>query len=266
MDNNYCLPSQECRVLIKKYESIISDTNVNLIDKHIPRGDSSFVFNLRGNVYIIDSNGSATLPEMFIAPNLLRAITLNVRGKILSFIVICKSSVLSRLFGIDLTPESSILYKKVSNEIFLPVWNDLAVIETYSGKIEFFEEFLLRTVLSKKYVPDEIDEIYDYIFENAAVKPLNSILESIPFSERSFRRNFIKRVGVNAKTLARICRVNYLWERAEYQNMVDYGDLVFCGGYFDQAHFIKDFKSIVGETPGHFFKRNREQVKIMSGK
>jgi AraC-like DNA-binding protein len=26
-------------------------------------------------------------------------------------------------------------------------------------------------------------------------------------------------------------------------------------GYFDQAHFIKDFKSIVGKSPGEFAKR-----------
>jgi AraC-like DNA-binding protein len=42
--------------------------------------------------------------------------------------------------------------------------------------------------------------------------------------------------------------------------------MVFDGEYFDQSHFIKDFKMITGESPNHFFKRNLELVKVLSGK
>lgn len=260
------LPSEETSVLLKKLEIIHSDTDINIFDKHVPRGDSSFIFNLEGRVFIQEKE-LITLPEMFIAPNLIKAINLNVTGSIFSFIAICKTSVLSRLYNIDMTLEDGCLYQKVPHDIFEPVYNSLRKIKDDVAKFNFFEEYLLKTVLlNKKYVPDEIDSIYDYICEKAVYIPLENIRNSIPFSERSFRRNFVKRVGVNAKTLARICRVNYLWEKAESSSAIDYGALVFYGGYFDQAHFIKDFKSIVCETPGHFFKRNREQVKIMSGK
>jgi AraC-like DNA-binding protein len=34
-------------------------------------------------------------------------------------------------------------------------------------------------------------------------------------------------------------------------------DTAHTAGYFDQAHFIKDFKSFTGETPDAFFKSSR---------
>jgi AraC-like DNA-binding protein len=40
---------------------------------------------------------------------------------------------------------------------------------------------------------------------------------------------------------------------------------VFDGNYFDQAHFINDFKSITGETPSYFFNRNLQITKMFSG-
>ena len=64
----------------------------------------------------------------------------------------------------------------------------------------------------------------------------------------------------------RIVRLNYLWTKIKYDSAVDYQDLVFNGNYFDQSHFINDFKYIVGETPNQFFNRNLEIVEYFSGK
>lgn len=73
-------------------------------------------------------------------------------------------------------------------------------------------------------------------------------------------------MGLNAKSLARIVRVNYLWSNIINHQAVDFQKMVFEGDYFDQAHLIHDFKQIVGETPSYFFKRNLDNVKIISGK
>jgi hypothetical protein len=41
--------------------------------------------------------------------------------------------------------------------------------------------------------------------------------------------------------------------------------MVFEGNYFDQSHFINDFKSIIGEkSPGDFFNRNLTVVKMFA--
>lgn len=97
-------------------------------------------------------------------------------------------------------------------------------------------------------------------------QPLSEIFESLCINERTLQRHFIKRVGVGPKLLARIVRVNYLWDQIERDGLNDYQDLVFLGNYYDQTHFIKDFKNIIGETPSSFFNRNLGLVKLLSGK
>lgn len=85
-------------------------------------------------------------------------------------------------------------------------------------------------------------------------------------SPSSLQRKFARRVGISPKGLMRITRLNYLWDRIRHGCAVDFQDMVFEGKYFDQAHFIKDFKSLTGEAPGHFFARNLEATRMLSGK
>jgi len=61
-------------------------------------------------------------------------------------------------------------------------------------------------------------------------------------------------------------RINYIWGTITAGAGIDYHDLVFLGNYFDQTHLIKDFKSITGETPERFFRRNLGVARIFSGK
>jgi len=111
-----------------------------------------------------------------------------------------------------------------------------------------------------------IDIAYRDIVENSILLPFSETLKDINIDERTLQRSFLKRIGVSPKMLARIARVNHLWEEINRQKATSYQDLVYLGNYFDQSHFIKDFKNLVGETPSHFFKRNLKMVKMLSGK
>ena len=69
---------------------------------------------------------------------------------------------------------------------------------------------------------------------------------------KQFERTFSKYVGVNPKKFASIVRfqnviqINSKDKRTLSQIAID-------NGYYDQSHFIHDFKSITGLTPKAFF-------------
>jgi hypothetical protein len=263
MKVNYFSPEKKYKWLINQMEAIHSDGEMNVTDRHIPRGDSSFVFNFTGQVTIL-RHKELVVPPFFIAPILYHSILLRVDNNISSLIVSCKSPVLSKIFGISMYPPTSNLYIPL-NDRFMPVWAQMQQQPDDGKKIDTFYRFL-DSETRGDYQPDEIDTVYNNIIDHGATTPLCEILKPITTSERNFRRQFVKRVGINTKTLTRIVRVNYLWDKIKNQNAIDFQNLVFEGHYFDQAHFIKDFKSIVGEAPHFFFKRNLENVKIISGK
>ena len=95
---------------------------------------------------------------------------------------------------------------------------------------------------------------------------MRDIISDFQICERTVQRRFRERLGITPKMLSRIVKINYLWNTINSKGPIDYQDLVFLGNYFDQTHFIKDFKAMTGETPDYFFKRNLNVVRILSGR
>lgn len=70
--------------------------------------------------------------------------------------------------------------------------------------------------------------------------------------KRSLQRLFSEYVGVSPKWVIRRYRLHEAVERFRSGERLDCAQLAVELGYFDQAHLIKDFKSILGYTPTEF--------------
>lgn len=68
-------------------------------------------------------------------------------------------------------------------------------------------------------------------------------------SIRQLQRLFHKYIGVTPKWVIKRFRLQEAAERLEQEDSADWADLAMQLGYFDQAHFIKDFKSVIGQSP-----------------
>ncbi|MCF8234771.1 MAG: helix-turn-helix domain-containing protein, partial [Bacteroidales bacterium] len=129
-------------------------------------------------------------------------------------------------------------------------------LKSSEKRIACFSEYV-NACQNQPYCPDIIDIAFREIVENSISIPLSETLRNINMDERTLQRSFLKRIGVSPKMLARIARVNYLWEEINKQKATTYQDLVFFGNYFDQTHFIKDFMSIAkGEQKNHYLMAN----------
>ena len=140
----------------------------------------------------------------------------------------------------------------------------MASLCTMEERIACFNRFIAG-LYPDRYVKDSIDVLYDVIMEQGMNHSLKEIMQTCCASPRTLERQFLRRTGVSPKTFVRIRRLNYLFNKEKNDYPVDYLDMAFNGHYFDQSHFINDFKSIMGETPGSFFKHNLDNTNIMSG-
>ena len=71
-------------------------------------------------------------------------------------------------------------------------------------------------------------------------------------SLRALQRLFDDYVGVGPKWVINRCRLHEAVDRLADGAAVDWTALALDLGYFDQAHFIRDFRTLVGRTPGEF--------------
>ncbi|QAA82698.1 AraC family transcriptional regulator [Aequorivita sp. H23M31] len=231
-------------------------------DKFFPRPYVSLIFHFKSPALLADVE-KVKLDPYFVAPIIPQAFNLEFKGQIDTFAVTCKATVFSRLFKIDMFPH---LKRSIAlpAAMFLPLWEEMAILESTEARISHFSKFI-DSFQDQSYVLDAVDILYDKILERGPQVPLKEIFQECPASKSTLLRKFLKRTGVSPKTLVRIVRLNNIWTKISSGHPVSYPEMVYHGNYYDQSHFINDFSTIIGETPGNFFNRNLQNVKYFSG-
>ena len=60
-------------------------------------------------------------------------------------------------------------------------------------------------------------------------------------------------MGASPKKFASIVRLKNLLQ--QYPNTGSLTELAYEAGFYDQAHFIKEFKAFTGDTPENYFRK-----------
>lgn len=71
----------------------------------------------------------------------------------------------------------------------------------------------------------------------------------VGLSERRFIEAFSDDIGLTPKQYCRVRRFQQALAAAHAAEHVDWADVAVAGGYYDQAHFIRDFRAFSGLTP-----------------
>jgi len=120
-------------------------------------------------------------------------------------------------------------------------------------RIRLIEKFLLKKLMIKNAVHFNI--IHSSIMalkQSCGQIPVRQLAKNYYVSERNYTRLFKKHVGLTPKKTADIMRFNHavsLLNQKKSATMVSY-----MSGYYDQAHFIKSFKQLMGMTPKAYCK------------
>ncbi|MFZ3330498.1 MAG: helix-turn-helix domain-containing protein [Candidatus Acidiferrales bacterium] len=92
------------------------------------------------------------------------------------------------------------------------------------------------------------------IFEEPDIKTVNDLVTRAGIGMRSIQRIFNDYVGVSPKWVIRRYRLHEAIEKFNSCSRPDWAQLALELGYFDQAHLINDFRSIVGYSPSQYQK------------
>ncbi len=73
-------------------------------------------------------------------------------------------------------------------------------------------------------------------------------------SQKKLIRLFSEQVGLTPKLYLRVARFQRVLERITHAPHIDWWDVVERHGYYDQSHFIRDFRDFTGFTPTEWLK------------
>ncbi len=93
---------------------------------------------------------------------------------------------------------------------------------------------------------------------------IEKLADELQIGKRQLERKFQAVVGLNLKMFSRIIRFNYALQLIEKKEFDGFTKVAYDGGFYDQPHFIKDFKDLTGLNPKQYFSENLEMVKFFN--
>lgn len=86
------------------------------------------------------------------------------------------------------------------------------------------------------------------------------LADEVNLSQRRFIQVFKDQVGLSPKLFGRVMRFQAIISRIARKTEVDWTEIALKHGYFDQAHFIHDFREFSGLTPTEYLPLRTEHL------
>lgn len=120
------------------------------------------------------------------------------------------------------------------------------------SRIKIISEFLERRLIKTEQRQSCIFETIKYIIQTNGMTNVEQLAKRNFLSARQFERNFKQFSGFSPKLFSRIIR--FQSSLSEYHNKEkSLTEIAYDAGYYDQSHFIQDFKEFSGHNPKEYF-------------
>lgn len=123
-------------------------------------------------------------------------------------------------------------------------------------RIELIELFLLSLLTDPATIDVITKNCVDMIFQYRGQLGMTELAGKANIHRRNMERKFITAIGMRPKQLSRVVRLQAALKMLEQKKFTSLTALAYHSGYYDQAHFIKDFKEFTGISPKSFFAEN----------
>ncbi|MGL4619567.1 MAG: DUF6597 domain-containing transcriptional factor [Chroococcidiopsis sp.] len=121
---------------------------------------------------------------------------------------------------------------------------------TVASRFWVLEQFLLMVMKPLDRYPAIAMALQE--FRRYPTTRISEVTDKIGFSTRHFNQLFRDQVGLTPKLFCRVRRLQQALDLASGKDQVDWADVAIACGYFDQAHFIHDFRTFAHCTPTEY--------------
>lgn len=245
------LPTDFLKPFVKTFMIVESENGTE--SRILPDTSIVLAFRIKGEVVQKSEQNKVALPSAIISGlrNKTRIVDYSQNSSML--LVAFKegganaffAAPLHELFGMSL-PLDDILRR---SEV-IETEEKLSEAKSNRERIRTIENFLLSQLKD-----DQFDRLVFNAVEKIRAKrgdvKINKLLKFFHTSRDPFEKRFRRVTGTSPKQFSQIIRLRNLI--SSYSPDKTLTDLAAEFGYFDQAHFIKDFKSFTGLPPRRFF-------------
>lgn len=129
-------------------------------------------------------------------------------------------------------------------------------------RLAILENKLASLLNADMQTPETFRKLFNALEQNVETLSLADFCAQHHIGIRQLERMYNKYVGMSAKTYFALNRFHHSLNELLRNNYSKLSDIAYGNGYFDQMHFIRDFKRFAGETPKTFTAQNNSILQI----
>lgn len=250
-------PCSDLAMLIKCYWVLESSID-EIMEKQtvVPDGCMEMIFHY-GDKYrqYIGDGKSIIQPRCFVIGQLTRPLEIEPTGRTGIFSV--------RFHPNGFLPFADISIKEMENtavpleKLFGRDGRDIEekIFEAHSVKerIDLIETFLLKKLNRLETIDNIVRTTVGTIMTGNGQLSIEEISKQTKIHRRQLERKFSLAIGLSPKQLSKIIRLQIALKIMLTGEVKDLTSLAYGNDFYDQSHFIKDFRDLVGMTPKDFY-------------
>ncbi|HVI45299.1 MAG TPA: helix-turn-helix transcriptional regulator [Chitinophaga sp.] len=250
-------PGEQLRPYVKCYYIFESEANIELDDTVFPGSHMEIIFNLGEGIWQSSVNKVFyTTPQVELWGKLTQPLPVRASGKN----VMLGVRFYAHSAAYFLQDELSQFNDQVSDlrdllgEPVRTLHARLREVSQLSKRIALIETFLLDLLAQREGKARQLAMVEQIIREmqpDTNADKLEAIASRYNISSRYMRKLFLQYTGVSPKLYNKITRFKLSLQLIT-ENQSSLTSIAYDCGYFDQSHFIRDFKSFAGLTPSDY--------------
>ena len=123
-------------------------------------------------------------------------------------------------------------------------------------RIGVIEAFLINAYTSSITIDRVTSDCVDLITRSKGQLSADAVAGHVNINRRNMERRFRTMIGMSPKQLSRVIRLQDALRKLEQKNYTSLTSLAYDNGYYDQAHFIREFREFTGISPKLFYAGN----------
>jgi AraC-like DNA-binding protein len=232
-----------------------------------PDGCVELIFNFGSPYLLLTATPPRPLPSAVMVGFQKRTIPIRVDGTV--------KVVAARLFAWGAlallqdemsTPSGTVTALGTAWDTLVQRLRDEVAQGRYEEASSTLQDFLIQKALSRTYDAKLVRTAAKLLYHTKGQCRIEELADYCHASVRQLQRGFQRVVGASPKFFARTLRFEQAQRRLMMDPQSDLTELAYQCGYFDQAHFIKDFKSFTGKTPSEYARDMRQLQDALQSK
>ncbi|MFT3794119.1 DUF6597 domain-containing transcriptional factor [Flavobacterium sp.] len=268
MDYQVYQPQQKLERYVKYYWTLHNDDDLvpHSRERVFPDGCIELIFNYADPMRIFENDQAVIQPRNIVHGQLKRFIELESTGRIGLFCARFQAAGFQPFIDFDVSDltDRSMTIAEIWGKEGTTLESEMQSASNTDQRMVLVEAFLINRLAKSKKINTEISLCVDDIIASDGLMTIDELSQKYHIGKRHLERKFLSSVGLSQKLFARIVRFNHALQMIANKDFSTFTHVAHEGGFYDQAHFIRDFKDFTGLNPKQYFSENLEMVKFFN--